>query len=151
MDNLVHIAHNVTVGQLCLIVAQAGVAGSVTIGNGVVLGGQAGIKDHVALGDGARVGAQGGVISDVPAGVTVSGYPARPHQEKMRELGALTALPAALKRLRSIEKRLAECEARLTVSGAGADGGDNTGDPDDTIVPGARAWYELTTSPTVRR
>lgn len=111
IDNLVHIAHNVTVGLSCLIIAQTGVAGSVTIGNGVVLAGQAGIKDHVTLGDGARVGAQGGVIGDVPAGVTVSGYPARPHQEKMRELGALTSLPDALKRLRALEKRMATYEA----------------------------------------
>jgi UDP-3-O-[3-hydroxymyristoyl] glucosamine N-acyltransferase len=78
-----------------------------------VLAGQAGIKDHVSLGDGARVGAQGGVIGDVPAGVTVSGYPARPHAEKMRELGALAALPDALKRLRAQERRLAACEAAL--------------------------------------
>jgi UDP-3-O-[3-hydroxymyristoyl] glucosamine N-acyltransferase len=111
IDNLVHIAHNVTVGQACLIIAQTGVAGSVTIGNGVVLAGQAGIKDHVSIGDGARVAAQGGVIGDVAAGVTVSGYPARPHLEKMRELGALTALPDALKRLRALEKRLAAHEA----------------------------------------
>ena len=68
-----------------LLIAQSGVAGSSILGNGVVLAGQAGVKDHVSLGDGARVGAQGGVIGDVPAGVTVSGYPARPHSEKMRE------------------------------------------------------------------
>lgn len=112
IDNLVHIAHNVTVGQSCLFIAQAGVAGSVSIGHGVVLAGQAGIKDHVRLGDGARVAAQGGVIGDVAPGVTVSGYPARPHAEKMRELAALSSLPEALKRIKSLERRLAELESR---------------------------------------
>jgi len=111
IDNLVHIAHNVSLGQACLIIAQVGVAGSATIGSGVVLAGQAGIKDHVNLGDGARVGAQGGVIGDVTPGVTVSGYPARPHGEKMREYAAMAALPEALKRLRAHERRLSALEA----------------------------------------
>ena len=112
IDNLVHVAHNVTIGMSCLLIAQAGVAGSSVLGNGVVLAGQAGIKDHLKLGDGARVGAQGGVIGDVAAGVTVSGYPARPHGEKMREYAAMSSLPEYLKRIRALEKRLAELEAR---------------------------------------
>ena len=113
IDNLVHVAHNVTIGMSCLLIAQAGVAGSTVLGNGVVLAGQAGIKDHLKLGDGARVGAQGGVIGDVPAGVTVSGYPARPHGEKMREYAAMSSLPEYLKRIRALEKRLAELDARM--------------------------------------
>lgn len=114
IDNLVHVAHNVRIGQSCLLVAQVGIAGGTVLGNGVVLAGQAGLKDHITLGDGARVGAQGGVIGDVPAGVTVSGYPARPHGEKMRELAAAAQLPEALKRVRTLEKRLAALEAALT-------------------------------------
>ena len=142
IDNLVHIAHNVTLGQACLVIAQAGVAGSVTIGNGVVLGGQAGIKDHVSLGDGARVGAQGGVIGDVAPGVTVSGYPARPHAEKMRELGALTSLPDALKRVRALEKRLAELEAKILPSEPMSQ--HLSGDPGVPVIPedGDRGAYE---------
>jgi UDP-3-O-[3-hydroxymyristoyl] glucosamine N-acyltransferase len=110
LDNLVQVGHNVRVGRCCVLVSQAGVAGSVTIGDGVVLGGQAGIKDHVTIGDMARVGAQGGVIGSVSAGETVSGYPARPHREKMREYGAIAALPDYIKRIRALEKRLAELE-----------------------------------------
>ena len=112
IDNLVHVAHNVTIGPSCLLIAQSGIAGSVTLGAGVILAGQAGVKDHVTLGDGARVGAQGGVIGDVSPGVTVSGYPARPHGEKMREYAATASLPDALKRLRVLEKRVAELEAK---------------------------------------
>ena len=51
IDNLVQIAHNVTVGEHCLLVAQVGIAGSCTIGNWVVLGGQVGVADHVTIGD----------------------------------------------------------------------------------------------------
>ena len=112
IDNLVHVAHNVQIGMSSLLIAQSGVAGSSILGNGVVLAGQAGVKDHVSLGDGARVGAQGGVIGDVPAGVTVSGYPARPHSEKMREHAALGMLPEYLKRIRILEKRLLELESK---------------------------------------
>lgn len=112
LDNLVHIAHNVQIGQATLIVAQAGVAGSVRIGNGVILAGQAGIKDHVTIGDGAQVGAQGGVIGDVAPGAKVSGYPAREHRAKMREYAALSFLPAYAKRLRDLERRLDELEGK---------------------------------------
>lgn len=110
IDNLVHVAHNVQVGQSCLLVAQVGIAGSATLGNGVVLAGQAGVSTHVHIGDGARVGGQAAVIGDVPPGVTVSGYPARPHAEKMRELAASANLPDYVKRIRALEKRLEALE-----------------------------------------
>lgn len=112
IDNLVHIAHNCRIGQYCLIIAQVGIAGSTEVGNGVVLAGQVGLKDHITIGDGARVGAQGGVISNIPAGATYSGYPARPHAEKMREYAASAALPDTIKRIRALEKRIAELERR---------------------------------------
>ncbi len=113
LDNLVQVGHNVRVGVSCILVSQAGIAGSVTVGNGVVLGGQAGVKDHVTIGDKAQVGAQGGVTGNVEAGSIVSGYPARPHRQKMRELAAAAALPDYIKRVRALEKRLAELEAKL--------------------------------------
>jgi UDP-3-O-[3-hydroxymyristoyl] glucosamine N-acyltransferase len=113
LDNLIHVAHNVHIGRSCLIIAQVGIAGSVTIGDGVILAGQAGIADHIDIGSGAKVAAQGGVIGDVPAGVTVSGYPARPHATKMREHAASASLPDYIKRVRALEKRLAQLEAAL--------------------------------------
>lgn len=100
IDNLVHIGHNVRIGENCMIVAQVGVAGSVDIGAGVQLAGQAGIAGHLTIGDGARIAAQAGVIGDVPAGATYSGYPARPHHEAMRASAALFRLPDLLERLR---------------------------------------------------
>ncbi len=113
LDNLVHIGHNVHVGAHCVVAAQTGVAGTVEIGQGVMLAGQAGIKDHVRIGDGARVAAQAGVIGDVAPGETVSGYPARPHRQKMREHAAAAELPNALKKLRALEKKVLELENLL--------------------------------------
>ena len=65
-DNLVHIAHNVTVGENTIIVAQAGIAGSVKIGKHVILAGQSGIAQHLTIGDNAIVGPKSGVAKSVP-------------------------------------------------------------------------------------
>ena len=112
IDNLVHVGHNVRIGEDCMIVAQVGIAGSSEIGRGVQLAGQAGIAGHLSIGDGARVAAQAGVIGDVPAGATYSGYPARPHAEAMRASAALFRLPDTLRRLRELEARLEDADGR---------------------------------------
>lgn len=105
IDNLVQIAHNVALGEDCALAAQVGVAGSTRIGKLVRLGGQAGLAGHVRVGDGAQVAAQGGVIGDVPPGVIVSGYPARPHREALRAEAALRRLPELVRRVRALEQR----------------------------------------------
>ena len=107
IDNLVQIGHNCSVGRLCLIMSQVGLAGSTRVGDGVILAGQAGINGHIEIGDRARVGAQAGVFGDVPAGETWSGYPARPHRESLRASAALFKLAGMIKRL---ERLLAERE-----------------------------------------
>lgn len=106
LDSLVHLGHNVRVGEHVLMIAQVGVAGSTQVGDGAVLGGQVGVAGHLSIGAGARLGAQAGVIGDVPAGETYSGYPARPHREALRAQGALFRLPELLKRVRALERRL---------------------------------------------
>jgi UDP-3-O-[3-hydroxymyristoyl] glucosamine N-acyltransferase len=99
IDNLVQVAHNVRIGRLCLIVAQAGIAGSAVLEDGVVVGGQAGLGGHITIGKGARVAAQGGVFGDIPAGETWSGYPARPHKEALRAQAALFKLSRIMRPL----------------------------------------------------
>ena len=106
IDNLVHIAHNVRVGEDSIIVAQVGIAGSTTVGKRVTLAGQAGIPGHLHIGDGATVAARAGVFGDVPAGEVYSGYPARPHREALRAQAALARLPKLMERLRALERAL---------------------------------------------
>jgi UDP-3-O-[3-hydroxymyristoyl] glucosamine N-acyltransferase len=105
IDNLVQVAHNVAIAEDSALAAQSGVAGSTRLGKRVRLGGQAGVIGHIRVGDGAQVGAQAGVIGDVPPGVTVSGYPARPHREALRAEAALRRLPDLARRVRALEER----------------------------------------------
>ncbi len=73
IDNLVHVAHNVTIGEHCFLIAQVGIAGSCILGNHVVLAGQVGLADHVRIGDRALVSAQSGVIKDIEPGQMMGG------------------------------------------------------------------------------
>jgi UDP-3-O-[3-hydroxymyristoyl] glucosamine N-acyltransferase len=109
IDNLVQIAHNVRIGEKCLIIAQTGIAGSARVGDGAVLAGQAGIAGHISIGAGARIAAQAGVFGDVPPGESWSGYPARPHRESLRASAALFKLAGMMRRL---EKLLGEPDSR---------------------------------------
>lgn len=93
LDNLIQIAHNVTVGPGCLIAAQTGISGSTVIGSGAIFGGQVGTAGHITIGDGAVIAAQSGVTKDVAAGDTVSGYPARSHKRALRLNAAMSDLP----------------------------------------------------------
>lgn len=90
IDNLVQIAHNVVMGRFCLVAAHVGISGSVVVGDGVMFGGRAGVGDHQTVGAGARVAAAAAVLSDVPAGETWSGYPAKPLRRFLRETAWLS-------------------------------------------------------------
>ncbi len=109
-DNLVHIAHNVVIGEDTIIVAQAGISGSVRIGREVIIGGQVGIVDHIEIGDRAMIGSQSGVAKSIPAGEAFSGAPAMPHRLFLRTSGLITRLPQINERLRTIEKKLNRLE-----------------------------------------
>ncbi|MFN3890555.1 MAG: UDP-3-O-(3-hydroxymyristoyl)glucosamine N-acyltransferase [Beijerinckiaceae bacterium] len=92
IDNLVQIAHNVSVGRHCVIVSQVGVSGSTEIGDFVAIGGQAGLTGHLRIGPGAQIAAQAGVMNDVPAGERWGGAPAKPLREFMRDIATLARL-----------------------------------------------------------
>jgi UDP-3-O-[3-hydroxymyristoyl] glucosamine N-acyltransferase len=113
MDNLVHLAHNVTVGDYSLLVAQVGISGSTKLGKGVVLAGQVGVAGHLEVGDGVQVGAQSGVHHSIPAGQIVSGSPTRPQREWLQQMGHMPKLPDIYRRLKQLEQRVIELAAQL--------------------------------------
>jgi UDP-3-O-[3-hydroxymyristoyl] glucosamine N-acyltransferase len=89
IDNLVHIGHNVQIGENVVIAAQTGISGSAIIENNVIIGGQVGIADHVRIEEGAILGAQSGIPTKKVIrgkGVVFWGTPARPLKEYIKEL-----------------------------------------------------------------
>lgn len=108
IDNLVQIAHNVVTGAHCIMAGQTGIAGSTTIGDGVVIGGASSIRDHVNIGSLAVIGARSGVVEDIQPGVTVSGIPALPHRQSLREQAALRRLPDLCVQSRKAQEQLEE-------------------------------------------
>lgn len=92
IDNHCHIGHNSKLGQGVVIAAFGGISGSVEIGNYVMMGGRVGIGDHFKIGDGAKLAAGAAVLSDVGAGETFAGYPAKPKIRWMKETIALSKL-----------------------------------------------------------
>jgi UDP-3-O-[3-hydroxymyristoyl] glucosamine N-acyltransferase len=113
IDNLVQIGHNVRIGENCILVAQVGIGGSTELGSGVTLAGQAGATGHISIGDGATVAAQAGVTKSVPAGVTVSGYPAREHGIANRIYASSQKLPGLLKKVAELAERVKLLEEKL--------------------------------------
>ncbi len=112
IDDLVMVAHNVEIGPLSLLVAQCGVSGSSKLGMGVVVAGQVGIVGHLTIGDGTKIGAQSGVAHDLEPGSTVSGSPAQPHQEWMKNMAALRSLAEMRRELIQLRKEVAKLSGR---------------------------------------
>jgi UDP-3-O-[3-hydroxymyristoyl] glucosamine N-acyltransferase len=112
IDNLVHIAHNVTIGRHCLIMGQVGFAGSTRLGDYVVIASQSGIADHLKLGNQAVIGAKSGVMRDVPDGARMLGIPALPDRQAKRQIISLQQLPDLLHRMRELEKQVEHLTAK---------------------------------------
>jgi UDP-3-O-[3-hydroxymyristoyl] glucosamine N-acyltransferase len=108
LDNQVQVAHNVTIGENCLIAAQAGIAGSSKLGNYVVFGGRVGVADHISVGDRVMAGGGSGIVKDVEAGQIIAGYYSLPIREWLKVQALLPKLPELKKRVHDLEKRIKE-------------------------------------------
>ena len=106
VDNLVQIAHNVSIGEHCIVVAQVGIAGSTKIGNYVTIAGQVGIAGHLRIADKVTIAAQSGVMNHIPEGQKWMGSPAQPDRVNKRQLLAIERLPELLRRVHELERRL---------------------------------------------
>lgn len=106
IDNLVMIAHNVQIGEHCIITGQCGIAGSAVMGNYVTLGAKAGLADHVKMGDGSIAAGRAGVSKDVPPGGAVMGMPAEPVQVGRRRIAAVRKLPELIETVKELRKKV---------------------------------------------
>jgi UDP-3-O-[3-hydroxymyristoyl] glucosamine N-acyltransferase len=113
IDNLVQIAHGVTIGRNALLAAQVGIAGSTTIEDAVTLAGQVGVSGHITIGKGTIATAQSGIPNSVEAGSFISGYPAIPNRDWLKSSAVFRKLPELRKTIADLDARLAALEARL--------------------------------------
>jgi UDP-3-O-[3-hydroxymyristoyl] glucosamine N-acyltransferase len=113
IDNLVQIAHGVTLGRDVLLAAQVGIAGSTRIEDRVTLAGQVGVAGHLTVGQGVIASAQTGIPNSVDAGAFVSGYPAIDNRDWLKASAVFRRLPELRKTLAALQRRLDELERRL--------------------------------------
>jgi UDP-3-O-[3-hydroxymyristoyl] glucosamine N-acyltransferase len=113
LDNLVHIAHNCSIGRHVVIAAQTGLSGSVTIGDYAVIGGQAGVGEKAKISSRAIVGGKSGVLTSqqVSAGEPVWGIPARPLRQHLKGLANIGKLSELRNEVRGLKKKLDALES----------------------------------------
>lgn len=106
LDNMVHIAHNVTIGANTVMAAQVGIAGSTTIGQHCTFGGQAAAAGHVKIGNNTTVGGKSAIASHTAGGQVLSGIPAMPHRDWLKASMSLVKLPQMRQSLSALQKRM---------------------------------------------
>ncbi|MEK7435171.1 MAG: UDP-3-O-(3-hydroxymyristoyl)glucosamine N-acyltransferase [Cyanobacteriota bacterium] len=112
IDNLVHIAHNVKIGERNLLIAQSGIAGSTLIGNDCIIAGQSGISGHIELGDKTYVFARSGVTKNFNGG-KISGFPARNHEDELKNQVLLRKMDKTIEYIKKLEERIFFLETSL--------------------------------------
>lgn len=106
IDNLVHLAHNVEIGEHSAMAAQVGVAGSAKIGKHVMVGGQAGISGHLTIADGTKIVAQSGIPSSVKKADTLMGSPGISIDDFKKSYFGFRKLPFILQKLNELDQKL---------------------------------------------
>jgi UDP-3-O-[3-hydroxymyristoyl] glucosamine N-acyltransferase len=105
LDNLVSIAHNVTVGKGCAILPQTCIGGSVRIGAGCLIGAQVVIRDNVVIGDRVKIVSKSGIMSNLEDGSVVAGVPAVPFTDWKRIQVITRQLPTLVKQVQQMMQR----------------------------------------------
>ena len=118
IDNLVQIAHNVSIGPHTVISAQTGISGSSKVGAYVTMGGRVGLADHVEIGDQTMLGAQTGVPTGkkIPPKQIWMGAPARPYQEARKQVAAQWRAAEMMAEIRKLRARVEELEKSRSFS-----------------------------------
>lgn len=104
IDNLVMIAHNVVIGENCIIVAQSGVAGSSKVGDNTILAAQSGVVNHLKVGKNVVATARTGITKNIPDGSIVSGFPVANHKEWLKAQALILKLPKIYQDLEELKK-----------------------------------------------
>lgn len=110
LDNLVHIAHNVSIGSRSMLAAQTGIAGSSAVGDDVQFGGQTGVGGHVSVGSRVMAGGKAGITKNLPDGAVVKGNPAWDRRREDEAQAHIRRLPDMRRKVRDLEERVRKLE-----------------------------------------
>ena len=113
LDNLIQIAHNVTVGENTVMAAQVGIAGSTEIGQRCMFGGQSGIVGHLRIGDGTIMAARAAMMKNTTEPCSWEGAPALPSAQFKRSFIHFKDLPNIVKEMRDLKNEIAELKKQL--------------------------------------
>jgi len=113
IDNLVQVAHNVVMGENCIIISQVGISGSVNIGKGAILAGQVGVVGHITIGEGSIIFSRSVATKSIPAFARVLGNPAKPYKEAKRIHFYTQRLPRYVKTIQELQKKVQELEKKI--------------------------------------
>jgi UDP-3-O-[3-hydroxymyristoyl] glucosamine N-acyltransferase len=114
LDNLVQIAHNVTIGKNTVLASQSGVAGSSKVGDNCQIGGQVGIIGHLTVSNRTFIQGQSGVVSNIKEENTKwYGTPAIDYMTYLRGYSQMSKLPEMAKQMRAMQAKIAEMQAML--------------------------------------
>lgn len=108
IDNLVHVAHNVVIGDNTAIAAQAGISGSAKIGKNCLIAGQVGIVGHIEIADNVTIIAQSGISKGISKSGTYFGSPAKEMGTALRLEGHIRSLPEYAAKIHQLEKQVKE-------------------------------------------
>lgn len=112
LDNLIQVAHNVTIGENTVIASQTGISGSTKIGANCIIAGQVGIVGHIEIADGTMIGAQSGVSRATNPRDIISGSPAVPHKSNLKSQAIYRKLPDWVDRIKALEATIEELKAQ---------------------------------------
>ena len=114
IDNLVQIAHNVSVGNNTVMSAQSGVSGSVKIGNNVILAGQVGLAGHLEIGDNVILVAQSGVSKSISKPGVYFGTPAKEFKTAKILEAHFRNFPEYVERIKKLEEEIKKLKDELS-------------------------------------
>jgi UDP-3-O-[3-hydroxymyristoyl] glucosamine N-acyltransferase len=114
LDNLVHIAHNVVIGENTVIAAQSGISGSTKVGKNVIIAGQVGVIGHLEIRDRSVLLAQAGIGKSTEPGKSYLGSPAKEHPRAMRIEAVIRSLPELARDVEQLKRSLEELRDRLS-------------------------------------
>ncbi len=116
IDNLVQIAHSVTIGKHNILCAFTGIAGSTTTGDRVICAANVGISDHVTVDDDVILGARTGVPprKHLLKGLLYLGNPSRPKAKALENELSVTRIPFMQKTLKKLIEKIQILSNKIT-------------------------------------